>query len=209
VPICADAVSHRRVRQALQFLRKFFRRSPPRALASDLRARSIFGPLRSQTDRRFRCRESIVLMRLARTSPERPWCFNETRIPFVFWRSFAGGDPVTGLALCSTHRGRHTQQLLPARLPCQKRILWDRRFLRERFRNLAVAVGTIIADRPPRRSVRALLRIRLPPRMSRVEAWINSSSTISKRRQPKIKRSSLMPPTVGRAMGPSVSPRAI
>ena len=34
---------------------------------------------------------------------------------------------------------------------------------------LAVAVGTIIADRPPHRSVRALLRIRLPPRMSSVK----------------------------------------
>jgi hypothetical protein len=32
--------------------------------------------------------------------------------------------------------------------------------------SLAVAVGTVIADRPPRRSVRALLRIRLPPRMT-------------------------------------------
>ena len=35
---------------------------------------------------------------------------------------------------------------------------------------LAVAVGTSIADRPPHRSVRALLRIRLPPRMSGVKA---------------------------------------
>ena len=35
---------------------------------------------------------------------------------------------------------------------------------------LAVAVGTIIADRPPHRSVRALLRIRLPPRMAGVKA---------------------------------------
>ncbi len=32
------------------------------------------------------------------------------------------------------------------------------------------AVGTIIADRPPHRSVRALLRIRLPPWMSGEEA---------------------------------------
>ncbi len=35
---------------------------------------------------------------------------------------------------------------------------------------LAVAVGTIITDRPPHRSVRALLRIRLPPRMAGVKA---------------------------------------
>ena len=35
---------------------------------------------------------------------------------------------------------------------------------------LAVAVGTIIADRPPHRSVRARLRIRLPPRMAGVKA---------------------------------------
>ena len=35
---------------------------------------------------------------------------------------------------------------------------------------MAVAVGTIIADRPPHRSVRALLRIRLPPRMTGVKA---------------------------------------
>jgi hypothetical protein len=31
-------------------------------------------------------------------------------------------------------------------------------------------VETIIADRPPHRSVRALLRIRLPPRMGSVKA---------------------------------------
>ena len=35
---------------------------------------------------------------------------------------------------------------------------------------MAVAVGTIIAERPPHRSVRALLRIRLPPRMTGVKA---------------------------------------
>src|ERR1700694_5243661 len=35
---------------------------------------------------------------------------------------------------------------------------------------LSVAVGTSIADRPPHRSVRALLRIRLPLRMIGVEA---------------------------------------
>ena len=35
---------------------------------------------------------------------------------------------------------------------------------------MAVAVGTIIADRPPHRTVRALLRIRLPPRMGSVKA---------------------------------------
>ena len=33
-----------------------------------------------------------------------------------------------------------------------------------------VAVGTIVAGRPPHRSVRALLRIRLPPRMIGVKA---------------------------------------
>src|SRR6266446_3286913 len=33
-----------------------------------------------------------------------------------------------------------------------------------------VAVGTIIAGRPPHRSVRALLRIRLPPRVTGVKA---------------------------------------
>jgi len=35
---------------------------------------------------------------------------------------------------------------------------------------MAVAVGRIIADRPPHRSIRALLRIRLPPRMTGVKA---------------------------------------
>ena len=34
---------------------------------------------------------------------------------------------------------------------------------------LAVAVGTTITDRPPHRSVRARLRIRLPPRMTGVK----------------------------------------
>ena len=33
-----------------------------------------------------------------------------------------------------------------------------------------VAVGTTITDRPPHRTVRARLRIRLPPRMSSVKA---------------------------------------
>src|ERR1700674_2353384 len=42
----------------------------------------------------------------------------------------------------------------------------ERKFEAER---VAVAVGTIIADRPPHRSVRARLRIRLPPRMSGVK----------------------------------------
>src|SRR5215472_14777296 len=37
---------------------------------------------------------------------------------------------------------------------------------------ITVAVGTIIADRPPRRSVRARLRIRLLRRMSGVKACI-------------------------------------
>jgi len=36
---------------------------------------------------------------------------------------------------------------------------------------IVVAVGTTIADRPPHRSVRALLRIRLPPRMTGEEAF--------------------------------------
>ena len=35
---------------------------------------------------------------------------------------------------------------------------------------IGVAVGTTIADRPPHRTVRARLRIRLPPWMSGVEA---------------------------------------
>ena len=34
---------------------------------------------------------------------------------------------------------------------------------------MGVAVGTIIAGRPPHRSVRALLRMRLPPRMTGVK----------------------------------------
>jgi hypothetical protein len=38
------------------------------------------------------------------------------------------------------------------------------------YRCTSDAVGTIITDRPPRRSVRALLRIRLPPGMSGEEA---------------------------------------
>src|ERR1035437_191021 len=37
-------------------------------------------------------------------------------------------------------------------------------------RRIPVAVGTTIADRPPHRTVRARLRIRLPPWMSGVEA---------------------------------------
>ena len=35
---------------------------------------------------------------------------------------------------------------------------------------VAVAVGTVITDRPPHRSVRALLRIRLPPPMTGIKA---------------------------------------
>jgi hypothetical protein len=41
-----------------------------------------------------------------------------------------------------------------------------------RLLRLTVAVGTVIADRPPHRSVRARLRIRLLRRMSGVEASI-------------------------------------
>jgi hypothetical protein len=37
---------------------------------------------------------------------------------------------------------------------------------------MVVAVGTTIADRPPHRSVRARLRIRLLPRMNGVEALV-------------------------------------
>ena len=37
---------------------------------------------------------------------------------------------------------------------------------------ITVAVGTTIADRPPHRSVRARLRIRLLPRMNGVEALV-------------------------------------
>ena len=40
------------------------------------------------------------------------------------------------------------------------------------FTTVTVAVGTIITDRPPHRSVRARLRIRLLRRMSGVEACI-------------------------------------
>src|SRR5438046_4174267 len=38
--------------------------------------------------------------------------------------------------------------------------------------SITVAVGTTIADRPPHRSVRARLRIRLLPRMNGVEALV-------------------------------------
>jgi len=41
-----------------------------------------------------------------------------------------------------------------------------------RTEDLTVAVGTTITDRPPHRSVRARLRIRLLPRMNGVEALV-------------------------------------
>jgi hypothetical protein len=44
--------------------------------------------------------------------------------------------------------------------------------LTHRIDSITVAVGTTIADRPPHRSVRARLRIRLLRRMSGVEACI-------------------------------------
>src|SRR5712664_544393 len=52
--------------------------------------------------------------------------------------------------------------------------------------SLSVAVGTIITDRPPHRSVRARLRIRLLRRMSGVEACIGIGVQNAGRRNPPV-----------------------
>src|SRR5260370_37380283 len=51
---------------------------------------------------------------------------------------------------------------------------------------ISVAVGTIITDRPPHRSVRARLRIRLLRRMSGVEACIGIGVQNAGRRNPPV-----------------------
>jgi Putative transposase len=82
----------------------------------------------------------------------------------------ADGDAIHGLPC------RVRWQKLPILTSIASRLLAGRRrfavtpFI-SRFRDL-VAVGTTIAGRPPHRSVRARLRIRLLPRMNGVEALI-------------------------------------
>src|SRR5215510_11888420 len=51
-----------------------------------------------------------------------------------------------------------------------------------------VAVGTIIADRPPHRSVRARLRIRLLPRMNGVEALVGIGMQDVRVRNPPVEQ---------------------
>ena len=51
-----------------------------------------------------------------------------------------------------------------------------------------VAVGTTIADRPPHRSVRALLRIRLLPRMNGVEALVGIGMQDTRGRNPPVEQ---------------------
>src|SRR5689334_9132343 len=53
---------------------------------------------------------------------------------------------------------------------------------------LAVAVGTTIAGRPPHRSVRARLRIRLLPRMNSVEALIGIRMQNTRLRNPPVQQ---------------------
>jgi len=52
----------------------------------------------------------------------------------------------------------------------------------------AVAVGTAIAGRPPHRSVRARLRIRLLPRMNGVEALIGIGMQDTRVRNPPVEQ---------------------
>ena len=54
------------------------------------------------------------------------------------------------------------------------------------FRRITVAVGTTITDRPPHRSVRARLRIRLLRRMSGVEASVGVGVQNAGRRNPPV-----------------------
>jgi len=54
--------------------------------------------------------------------------------------------------------------------------------------SVVVAVGTIIADRPPHRSVRARLRIRLLPRMNSVEALVGIGMQDMRVRNPPIEQ---------------------
>jgi hypothetical protein len=51
-------------------------------------------------------------------------------------------------------------------------------------RSQMVAVGTAIADRPPHRSVRARLRIRLLPRMNGVKAFVGIRMQNTRLRNP-------------------------
>src|SRR5437016_2507397 len=53
---------------------------------------------------------------------------------------------------------------------------------------ITVAVGTTIADRPPHRSVRARLRIRLLPRMNGVEALIGIGMQDTRVRNPPVEQ---------------------
>ncbi len=63
------------------------------------------------------------------------------------------------------------------------------------LRRSTVAVGTIITDRPPHRSVRARLRIRLLRRMSGVEASIRIGMQNAGRRNPPVQDGSEAFPT--------------
>jgi hypothetical protein len=54
--------------------------------------------------------------------------------------------------------------------------------------NPTVAVGTTIAGRPPHRSVRARLRIRLLPRMNGVEALIGIRMQNTRLRNPPVQQ---------------------
>jgi hypothetical protein len=56
--------------------------------------------------------------------------------------------------------------------------------LREAVWGPSVAVGTAIADRPPHRSVRARLRIRLLPRMDGVKALVGIRMQNTRLRNP-------------------------
>ena len=53
---------------------------------------------------------------------------------------------------------------------------------------IAVAVGTAIADRPPHRSVRARLRIRLLPRMKGVKALVGIRMQNTRGRNPPVEQ---------------------
>ena len=53
---------------------------------------------------------------------------------------------------------------------------------------ITVAVGTTIADRPPHRSVRARLRIRLLPRMNGVEALVRIRMQNMRVRNPPVQQ---------------------
>lgn len=59
---------------------------------------------------------------------------------------------------------------------------------RSQVKWITVAVGTTIAGRPPHRSVRARLRIRLLPRMNGVEAFIGIGVQNARGRNPPVQQ---------------------